>query len=103
MSNPNLKLVENEREYRRVRVALRGALCVPGTPITLIRTNNISEGGIAVVASQGRLPKVGSSVKLQLDGVLSNGPDNSFDIYAMKVVYANRQSIGLEFEKGTTH
>ncbi|MBT8148845.1 MAG: PilZ domain-containing protein [Pseudomonadales bacterium] len=103
MSNPDLKLVENERAHRRVSVALRGALCIPGTPITLVHTNNISEGGIAVVASQGRLPKVGSSVKLQLDGVLSNGPDRKFDIYAMKVVYANRKSIGLAFDNATTH
>ena len=98
MSNPNLKLVENERAHRRVKVTLRGALCIPGTTIALVRTRNISEGGIALAHHKSRLPAEGTPVKLQLDGVLSNGPEKNFDVYAMKVVYANRNEIGLAFE-----
>ena len=97
MSNPKLKLVENERAYRRVSVSLHGALCIPGNPIALVRTCNISEGGIAIAQLKTKLPKTGTSVKLQLDGVVSNGSPKNFDIYNMKVVYANRKSIGLAF------
>ena len=98
MPNPNLKLVANERAHRRVKVALRGALCIPGSAIALVRTCNISEGGIALAHHKSKLPAAGTPVKLQLDGVLSNGPEKNFDVYEMKVVYANRNEIGLSFE-----
>ncbi|MBT8140099.1 MAG: PilZ domain-containing protein [Gammaproteobacteria bacterium] len=98
MSNPNLKLVENERAYRRVNVELQGALCMPGSPITMVRTSNISEGGIGLHQESGPLPENGAQVKLQLDGVVSSNADRNFDIYSMKVVYANKNSIGLAFE-----
>lgn len=98
MSNPKLKLVENERAYKRVNVHLHGALCVPGKPITMVRTTNISEGGVALTQAKGTRPAEGTRVKLQLDGVVSSSGDQNFDIYSMKVVYSNKSSIGLVFE-----
>ncbi|NNC54376.1 MAG: PilZ domain-containing protein [Pseudomonadales bacterium] len=98
MSNPNLKLVENERAHRRVKVELKGALCLPGKPIKMVRTSNISEGGIGLQQAAGPLPKNGALVKLQLDGVVSSNADRDFDVYSMKVVYSNDNAIGLVFE-----
>ncbi|MGB5324024.1 MAG: PilZ domain-containing protein [Pseudomonadales bacterium] len=95
---PKLKLVENERAYRRVNVNLRGALCVPGKPITMVRTRNVSEGGIAITLAKGEVPACGTSVKLQLDGVVSSNAEPSFDIYSMKVVYSGPSAIGLAFD-----
>lgn len=101
MNNAEHKANGNERAYPRVNVGLRAALCMPGQPIALARTFNISEGGVSITTQAKdnvELPKSGARVKLQLDGVVSNGSDKSFDIYAMKVVYATPSSIGLAFE-----
>lgn len=98
MSNTKLKVVENERAHRRVKVNLRGALCVPGKPITMVRTADISEGGVAITQPKGASPKSGTRVKLQLDGVLSTSAEKNFDIYSMRVVHAGGKRIGLEFD-----
>lgn len=98
MSNPKLKLVENERAFKRVQVELRGALCVPGKPIAMVRTRNISEGGVSIAQPRGNRPAEGTRVKLQLDGVVSTSGEKNFDIYSMKVVYSNPAAIGLAFD-----
>ena len=97
MSQPHLKLVENERAFRRVNACLDGALCMPGKPIALFKTRNISQGGIAIDYSGKRRPKPGTNVKVQLNGILSSGPEHKLDIYNMTVVHTEPGKVGLAF------
>lgn len=95
--NIPLKIIANKRQHKRVRVALHGAICPSNKKAELIRTVNISEGGVCI-RYQGQTPlKLGNEVKLQLEGILSSGPQRDLDIYKTSVVYMSRDRIGLKF------
>ena len=89
----------NRRSYKRVKVALDGAICLQENQIELIKTADISEGGICI-SHDNPLPLVeGNNIKLQLEGVLYSGPQRAMDIFSMKVIYTTAQVTGLEFTR----
>lgn len=97
MSKPKLKTVENARNYRRVKVSLQGAICLPNNVIKHIKTADISESGIGIVCEDDVPLTPGSKVKLHIDGVISSRIAKELDIYSMEVVHTSRNQIGLRF------
>lgn len=87
----------NRRHYRRVNVALNGALCLREKKIVLIKTTDISEGGICIAHDKPLPLAEGNKVKLQLEGVLYSGPQRGMDIFCMKVIHTSTEFTGLQF------
>lgn len=95
----DLKIISNKRRHKRVAVALNGAICPSNNKVELVKTLNISEGGVCI-SYRGKTPlELGKEVKLQLEGVLSSGPQRELDIYKTSVVYRSKNKIGLKFAR----
>lgn len=99
MSNSSLQVKKdaNERHFRRARVALKGALKIPGLGVEMVCTNNISEGGIGLNTSENCEIAIGSDVQLHLKGVVSSEDNPRLETYAMKVIHVNGCYLGLSF------
>ena len=91
------------RRFRRVRVNLKGALRIPGHGVEIVRTKNISEGGVAVSLLSAPEVTIGTDVQLHLSGIMSNEADDSssdskrLETFTMRVVHAESKSLGLRF------
>ena len=93
----NLKPIPDARRFKRVDVSLKGALRIPGLSVAVVKTNNISEGGVSIT-TQDTLPlETGKAVELHLNGVLSNTQTKSLTTYNMKISHLAGKTIGLEF------
>ncbi len=99
MSSQGLQLKTNSesRHHRRVKVALKGALRLPGFGVEMICTKNISEGGIALTTLSPCAVELGSEVQLHLKGVVTNNEHKQLKTYTMKVVHADNNNLGLVF------
>ncbi len=95
--NSQLRLVSDRRRAKRVKVSMRGAICPGSGKAELIKTINISEGGVCIRYRGDANLRPGSKVNLQLHGILSSGPQRDLDIYRMQVVYRGGNSLGLRF------
>ena len=87
----------NARRFRRAKVALKGALRIPGLGVEMVRTKNISEGGIGLNTLGNCNIDIGSNVQLHLNGVISGKESTRLDTYTMKVVHLNGCNLGLSF------
>lgn len=85
------------RRFKRVKVGLQGALRVPGLGVEMVRTRNISEGGIGLSTIGKFNIELGSDVQLHLNGIVSSSEKNRLETYEMRVVYCNGSDIGLIF------
>ena len=95
--------VPESRRFRRVRVNLKGALRIPGHGVEIVRTKNISEGGVAVSLLSSPSVTIGTDVQLHLSGIVSNETDDHstdskrLETFTMRVVHAENKSLGLCF------
>lgn len=85
------------RHFRRARVALEGALRIPGLGVEMVYTKNISEGGIGLNTSDSCEVAIGCEVQLHLKGVVSSEDNPRLETYAMKVIHVNGCNLGLSF------
>ena len=104
-SNTKLKPIPDSSRYRRVAVALQGALRIDGFGVEIVETNNISEGGVGLTTLDPCPLQPGEEVHLHLNGIVSNeeaevasNDDMRLDTYKMLVVHVDRNSIGLAFQ-----
>ena len=99
MSNSGLqaKKEADARRFRRAKVALKGALRIPGLGVEIIHTKNISEGGIGLNILASHNIDIGSNVQLHLNGVLSGEDNPRLETYTMKVVHLHGCNLGLSF------
>ena len=95
--------VPESRRFRRVRVNLKGALRIPGHGVEIVRTKNISEGGVAVSLLGTTGISIGTDVQLHRSGIVSNETDDNaednkrLETFTMRVVHAENKSLGLCF------
>lgn len=99
MSNQVLKLKKEseDRRFRRATVSLKGALRIPDLGVEMVRTKDISEGGIGVSTIGPCAVDIGSEVQLHLNGIISSEDTTRLETYSMEVVYLNGSDIGLSF------
>lgn len=99
MSNSSLQITKeaDARRFRRAKVALKGALRIPGSGVEMIHTKNISEGGIGLNTLANHNIDIGSHVQLHLNGVVSGEDSSRLKTYSMKVVHLNGCNLGLSF------
>lgn len=99
MSNHAFKINENNdgRRHKRVKVALKGALRIPGQGVEMVQTLNISEGGVALTTVGVCAVESGKEVQLHLDGIVTNQESTRLETYKMLVVHAENNQLGLIF------
>ena len=99
MTNTAFKLNENNesRRHRRVKVVLQGALRIPGQGVEMIKTVNISEGGVSLTTLGNCSVSTGKEVQLHLEGIVSNEDSGRLETYKMQVVHAEDNILGLAF------
>ena len=78
-------------------MSLKGALRIPHLGGEMVRTMDISEGGIGVSTIGACAVDIGSEVQLHLNGIISSEDTTRLETYSMKVVYLNGSDIGLSF------
>ena len=92
-----LKIIANKRQFKRVSVSLNGAICPRTQTVEFVQTLNVSEGGLCI-HYDGTIPITpGNELMVQIDGILSSGPQRDLDIYKTSVVYIAGHTIGLKF------
>ena len=104
-SNAKVKPTPDSRRFRRVSVALQGALRIDGFGVEIVETNNISEGGVGLTTLDPCPLQPGKEVHLHLNGIVSSeegeaarNDDMRLDTYKMMVVHVDRNSVGLSFQ-----
>ena len=90
------KLSQHElRRHLRIGLVIDIELTLPGEEAVLVRTKNISDGGLFLVVEGIQLPTLGTEVKVRLKNQLGDGEEPP--INRAMVVRHESDGIGLEF------
>ncbi|MDQ1362717.1 MAG: hypothetical protein QG652_577 [Pseudomonadota bacterium] len=90
------KLSSSElRRHLRIGLVVEIELTLPGAAPQIVRTKNISDGGLFLVIDEVKLPAVGTEVKVRLKNQLGDGEEPP--VNRAKVVRHDPDGMGLEF------
>lgn len=90
------KLSSSElRRHLRIGLVVEIELTLPGAAPQIVRTKNISDGGLFLVIDEVKLPVVGTEVKVRLKNQLGDGEEPP--VNRAKVVRHDPDGMGLEF------
>lgn len=82
----------DKREYPRTPMACRIKIWHESLGELLVKTRDISEGGVFVVLEPDQMPPIGSHVTGQVQGLTDQAP-----VVRMEVVRTEPEGIGLKF------
>ncbi len=83
---------KDHRKYRRTRITFEVELMHPMCGNLLLKTRDISDGGIFLIAESDILLEVGHIVEVQVKGMNQQAP-----IVKMEVVRVEDEGMGLRF------
>lgn len=83
---------EDKRRHVRTPIACRIKILHESFGERLLRTRDISDGGVFVAIEDGELPPVGTIVQGQVQGLMEDAP-----VLDMEVVRVEPEGIGLRF------
>ncbi|UTF61644.1 PilZ domain-containing protein [Gilvimarinus sp. DA14] len=84
--------MENKREHLRTPVVCQIKICHEQLGEMLVKTRDISDGGVFVVLEPEQIPPVGSIVTGQVQGLMDDAP-----VVEMEVVRVEPRGVGLRF------
>ncbi len=84
--------MENKREHLRTPMTCQIKICHEQLGEMLVKTRDISDGGVFVVLEPDQIPPIGSKVTGQVQGLMDDAP-----IVEMEVVRVEPRGVGLRF------
>lgn len=81
-----------KRKYVRTAFTCRIKIIAADNSEMLVKTRDISDGGVFVVLEQDQMPPIGTIVSGQVQGLLDNAP-----VLKMEVVRMEPSGVGLRF------
>jgi len=84
--------MSDKREHLRTPITCSIKIVHPELGEMLVKTRDLSDGGVFVLLDPEQAPPIGSHVTGQVQGLAENAP-----IVAMEVVRAESEGIGLRF------
>ena len=84
-----------QRKHLRIGLVVDIELTLPDKGMTVVRTKNISDGGLFLVLDDIEMPPVGTEVQVRLKNQLGDGEEPP--INRAKVVRHEGDGVGLEF------
>lgn len=84
--------MSNKRQHVRTPLACRIKIQCPVNGEMMVKTRDISDGGVFVVLEDQKIPPIGTIVQGQVQGMMEDAP-----ILEMEVVRMESEGIGLRF------
>lgn len=84
--------MSDKREHYRTPLACRIKIYHESIGELMVKTRDISDGGVFVVLDPDQMPPIGSIVTGQVQGMMAEAP-----IVTMEVVRIESQGVGLRF------
>jgi len=84
--------MSNKRQHVRTPLACRIKIQCPVNGEMMVKTRDISDGGVFVVLENQKIPPIGTIVQGQVQGMMEDAP-----ILEMEVVRMESEGIGLRF------
>ena len=84
--------MENRREHIRHPVTVDIKISHPDIGEVLVKTKNISDGGVFIIVDKTEMPPIGSIVQGQVQGEVDDLP-----VVTMKIVRTEKEGMGLQF------
>ncbi|MGD2117393.1 MAG: PilZ domain-containing protein [Chromatiales bacterium] len=84
--------MSNNREHSRHPVAVNIKISHPAIGERIVKTKNLSDGGVFLLVDPSEMPPVGEIIQGQVQGEIDDLP-----IVKMKIVRADDDGLGLEF------
>ncbi len=84
--------MQNNRQHPRNPFEVRVKISHPAIGEKIVKTRDISEGGLFIVAEPTEMPPIGEIVTGQILGMMEDPP-----IVKMKIVRTEEQGLGLQF------
>lgn len=83
---------DNKRKYPRYPMAVSVRIEHPAIGEKIVKTRNISDGGIFLIIDPSEMPAVGEIVRGQVQGMIENPP-----VLEMEIVRTEPDGLGLRF------
>jgi len=84
-------MTENKRKHARHPLSVSVKISHPTIGEKIVKTKNISDGGLFLVVESTEMPPVGEIIRGQIQG-MDNAP-----IVNMKIVRMEKEGLGLQF------
>jgi hypothetical protein len=84
--------MENQRKHPRNPFEVRVKISHPDIGEKIVKTKDISEGGLFIITEPTDMPPVGEIVQGQIQGMMDDPP-----IVKMKIVRTEKDGLGLQF------
>lgn len=84
--------MENKREHTRHPVVVDIRIAHPELGERVVKTRDISDGGVFLLVEPNEMPPVGAVVQGQVQGEAGDLP-----VVSMKIVRTEKEGLGLEF------
>jgi hypothetical protein len=82
----------NQRKFPRNPFVVNVKITHPDIGEKIVKTKDISEGGLFIITEPTEMPPIGEIVVGQIQGMMENAP-----IVKMKIVRINDEGVGLQF------
>jgi hypothetical protein len=84
--------MENKRRHPRNPMTVNVKVSHPDIGEKVVKTKDISESGLYIIAEPTEMPPIGEIVQGQIQGMLEDPP-----VVKMKIVRIDEEGIGLQF------
>lgn len=84
--------MENRRVHTRLPFTVDLKITHPDIGEIIVKTKNISDGGVFILVDPGKMPPLGEIVQGQIQGEVDDLP-----VVAMKIVRTENDGLGLQF------
>ncbi len=87
-----VNLMSNKRKHPRIPMAVKVKIFHESFGEKIVKTRNISDSGLFLLAEPTELPSIGEIVTGMVQGMIDNPP-----VLNMKIVRAEKDGVGLQF------